>query len=280
MNMTHRTIVMALSFAAVGAANAGPTCPNEFEEATNALGPIYAYFGGVTNWGSTPSNTTIHSGKSLEVWANLVNDQFALAGFAVGTFGISAPALNIDDAADTFSITVRGPNTPGQLLSLNITIREDDNNDGILNVNGDDDAWESGVFILAGDNQAHVYNVPISIFQDLDPDSGNNVRNITTTGRLAYFLTFESRDAYPGGQIVGPVSLLIDHVGFYVGPQVIPGNQQPGDANGDSVVNIDDLLLVINSWSLAGAPGWIDADVVSDGVINIDDLLLIINNWQ
>src|SRR5690349_18092176 len=84
-------LAMLLAGAALAApSQAAVTCPNDFEQPTNALGPIFAYFGGVTSWGCTPSTTTIYSGNSLQVWANLVNDGFAVAGFAVGTFGISA----------------------------------------------------------------------------------------------------------------------------------------------------------------------------------------------
>jgi hypothetical protein len=51
----------------------------------------------------------------------------------------------------------------------------------------------------------------------------------------------------------------------------------PADVTGgNSEVNIDDLLAVINNWGGgAGNP----ADVNGDGSVNIDDLLLVINSW-
>jgi hypothetical protein len=49
-----------------------------------------------------------------------------------------------------------------------------------------------------------------------------------------------------------------------------------GGSGGDGLVNIDDLLLVINSWGKgAGSPG----DVNGSGLVNIDDLLTVINAW-
>lgn len=57
-----------------------------------------------------------------------------------------------------------------------------------------------------------------------------------------------------------------------------------GDATGDGLVDIDDLLAVINFWgpcaSLAppGAP--CPADLNGDTVVDVDDLLLVINNWS
>ena len=47
-----------------------------------------------------------------------------------------------------------------------------------------------------------------------------------------------------------------------------------GDLDGDDVVDIDDLLLLIDNW---GNPGI--GDVNDDGVVDIDDLLILINHW-
>ncbi len=50
-----------------------------------------------------------------------------------------------------------------------------------------------------------------------------------------------------------------------------------GDLNGDSIVNIDDLLVVIGAnW---GPCSGCDADANGDGFVNIDDMLLVISNW-
>jgi hypothetical protein len=61
---------------------------------------------------------------------------------------------------------------------------------------------------------------------------------------------------------------------------------QPGDITGDSIVNIDDLLAVINFWGPCADPrGPCPADVApagtvaGNGVVNIDDLLMVINSW-
>lgn len=55
----------------------------------------------------------------------------------------------------------------------------------------------------------------------------------------------------------------------------------PGDINGDGVIDIDDLLIVVGSWGPCPAPpAACPADVVADGDVNIDDLLLVIANWS
>jgi hypothetical protein len=224
LRITATTIGMAIPAAVLAA----PPLPNEFDDPAHALDPLFAYFGGVVNWGTNPSGTTIHSGDSLEVWALLVDDIFNVAGFAVGTFGTTPPALDVPAGADTFSMTIEAP-SEGQ-LSFAVTLREDDNGDGLIDANNFDDQWESPTILL--EPGIHVYNIPLSMFADADADVGNNVQNFDTTTRVAYMLTFETRDAYPGGRIVGPVSFLIDHVGLYDGPQELPGPSAPTPAFG------------------------------------------------
>jgi|GEM_PF-1917987 len=46
-----------------------------------------------------------------------------------------------------------------------------------------------------------------------------------------------------------------------------------GDANGDSVVDINDLLAILDSW---GSP---DGDITGDGETTIDDILIVLGNW-
>ncbi|MCH2140299.1 MAG: S8 family serine peptidase [Phycisphaerales bacterium] len=53
----------------------------------------------------------------------------------------------------------------------------------------------------------------------------------------------------------------------------------PGDANGDGIVNADDILLVISAWGPC-PPGDCDGDLNGDGVVNTDDLLMVIAGWS
>ena len=51
----------------------------------------------------------------------------------------------------------------------------------------------------------------------------------------------------------------------------------PGDVNGDGVVNVSDLLMVISAWgSCTDCP----EDLNGDGEVNVSDLLLILSYWQ
>ena len=51
--------------------------------------------------------------------------------------------------------------------------------------------------------------------------------------------------------------------------------QCPADANGDGVVNVDDLLSAISDWGLSNSP----ADVDGNGIVDVEDLLLMIAAW-
>jgi hypothetical protein len=49
-----------------------------------------------------------------------------------------------------------------------------------------------------------------------------------------------------------------------------------GDGNGDNLINIDDLLMVINNWGAVGAN---EGDLNGNGIVDIDDLLLVVGGW-
>ena len=49
-----------------------------------------------------------------------------------------------------------------------------------------------------------------------------------------------------------------------------------GDLNSDLTVDVDDLLMVINTWGGSGAG---IADPTDDGKVDTDDLLLVLNQW-
>jgi hypothetical protein len=50
----------------------------------------------------------------------------------------------------------------------------------------------------------------------------------------------------------------------------------PADINGDDIVNVADLLVLINAW---GPCALCPADITGDGNVNVADLLALINGW-
>lgn len=55
--------------------------------------------------------------------------------------------------------------------------------------------------------------------------------------------------------------------------------QYTWDINGDTYVNIIDLVLIGQHWSETGTPCWIPVDVNCDGIINILDMILVGQHW-
>jgi outer membrane protein assembly factor BamB len=53
-----------------------------------------------------------------------------------------------------------------------------------------------------------------------------------------------------------------------------------GDVNGDGIVDVLDLLLVLSAWDQTGSPGWIPEDITMDGVVDVLDLLEILGTWS
>jgi hypothetical protein len=47
------------------------------------------------------------------------------------------------------------------------------------------------------------------------------------------------------------------------------------DINGDGQVNVEDVLLIISQWNLAGGT----ADINFDGIVDVSDLLIVVGNW-
>ena len=53
-----------------------------------------------------------------------------------------------------------------------------------------------------------------------------------------------------------------------------------GDVNGDGLVNIVDIGLIVDNYKKTGSPGFIPEDLNNDGVVNIVDLGIVIDHYQ
>ena len=53
----------------------------------------------------------------------------------------------------------------------------------------------------------------------------------------------------------------------------------PGDLNGDGVVDVFDLLILLEQWGICADPDNCPADLNDDGVVDVFDLLALLENW-
>jgi hypothetical protein len=68
--------------------------------------------------------------------------------------------------------------------------------------------------------------------------------------------------------------------GFWTG--AVLGDEPPtclGDINGDNVVNVSDLLLLLGAWGTCPTPDNCPGDFNGDGVVNVADLLIMLSAW-
>lgn len=85
------------------------------------------------------------------------------------------------------------------------------------------------------------------------------------------------------------VNLAINVNGSVIQNQFVPLNgfdYTPGDANGDGLVTVADLLAVISAWGRCADCSWCPADlfdasawIYTDCMVDVQDLLLVVNNW-
>jgi uncharacterized repeat protein (TIGR02543 family) len=113
----------------------------------------------------------------------------------------------------------------------------------------------------------------------LDPPGGSYDEGtvVTLTASADAGSTFEGWSGAATGT-ANPVTVTMD------GDRTVTATFKangPGDLNGDGIVNIDDITLVIGHFGQSsGDAGWDPlADANGDGLVNIDDLTVVINNY-
>ena len=122
--------------------------------------------------------------------------------------------------------------------------------------------------------------------EELQSLVGNSGLDIFSSGNITSESDVDNVEhLYIKGLVPGEYVLEIDRIDSSSGSRVysvgwlFPESQTvPGDLDGDNMVGIEDLLIVISAWG--SCPGDCVADINEDGVVDVEDLLLVISYWQ
>ncbi len=125
-------------------------------------------------------------------------------------------------------------------------------------------------FNITDENEEEVTGAVLTL-GELVNDAGDYVFEDIAPGEYEYMIIHPCFTDLEGG-------LSVDHEDLFVEAELQLGHK-PGDANGDGVVDLLDIILVANYW--AGNPTDIlcfqNADVNGDGLINSLDIIMTVN---
>ena len=131
--------------------------------------------------------------------------------------------------------------------------------------NSDDDQGVVSVDLLLSTDGGSTFDTVIA--EDLADDGsfGWTAPELFTEQAVIRVMVFDDDGNAGFADTLGPFTINGD-----------PAVDVPGDLNGDGVVNVFDLLLLLeNRGGCAGC----DADLNEDGAVNVFDLLLLLENW-
>lgn len=271
MNRTNKASVCAVLLAACATPTlAQSMIPADFDAPGQTLDRLFT-IGGVVGFAVSESSQLVYEGGSLRVDIGF-NDGgfFSFQSVGLGAQNVSGGSFTVAPGADTFSVTIEAPSPAVGGLQLLVTLRDDDNNDGIIDLNADDEWLSDAVAITPG---VAVYNIPLSSFTDANPGDGDDTPNIGSGSAGTMILTIETRESLPGGRIIQPITLYLDHAGAFVGAQEIPSGGACNEADLSEPLGTLDFSDVLAFLSAFGAGDPI-ADLASPGgVFDFSDVI-------
>jgi parallel beta-helix repeat protein/predicted outer membrane repeat protein len=138
-------------------------------------------------------------------------------------------------------------------------------------------------------------NVPIfqncTFTENIASSQGGGMHNFSISPVLIH-CTFQGNNAGAGGAILSWNSSLpsiLDSLICGNTPNQISGpwndkgeneiadecSSDCPDIDGDALVGVTDILVIIDQWGLTNSP----ADVNQDGIVNVSDILIVVGNW-
>jgi hypothetical protein len=162
-------------------------------------------------------------------------------------------------------------NTSGDWLIAGNTTNPDPNFDTVLVLNGTE------VILREGD--------PVDVNGNGKFDDDAFIGN-TNVGTL--ISGFQPDDQFiTNDQVIYALVVLRNSANLNIGDAFIRVEIDPdipcladiAPTGGDGTVDVDDLILVINTWGECEKGGECPADITGDGSVDVDDLLAVINGW-
>lgn len=119
----------------------------------------------------------------------------------------------------------------------------------------------------------------VTVDVQFSADGGTSWSTIATATADDGFHAFPAPDAATTDARVRVLARDADgNTGGSMGPAfTIASDQVAGDATGDGVVDVNDLLLVVSEF---GCTGNCDGDVTGDDAVTAEDILLVLANWS
>jgi hypothetical protein len=126
-----------------------------------------------------------------------------------------------------------------------------------------------------------------SFGNDNTTPSGGNVDSPSTTGgsntALNYMfgtvggITYGSGNYPNQSQVLSALTTASDHLPNVADYTIAP--LHPGDANGDGVVDINDMTIVLANYNQTGMV-WSQGDFTGDGTVDINDMTIVLANYN
>jgi len=167
----------------------------------------------------------------------------------------------------------------GQFVwTTNFTSNEDFTNGGTI-VLGDEQDCLGGCFaadeaLIGHIDEVRVWNVARTASQ-INSDMNTQLTG-NETGLVGYW-QFNEASGDVADDLAGSNDMML--VG---GPAWLPtgGCAVPGDIDGDNIIGVSDLLILLGEWGACAEPDDCPADLDGDNHVGVGDLLTLLANWS
>ncbi len=142
--------------------------------------------------------------------------------------------------------------------------------------------------VISGPNSGRDYTITDLRLSDADSVASGAISGASIIqSRLPGHETAGATSSFAFGGAIVNATITYDNGGtpeeyeaaLFVGPRPVPPAVCDGDANGDNMVNFDDLNLVLGNWGTGGPDGDVFPSPGGDGNVNFDDLNFVLSNW-